>query len=190
MSWIDWFCSLPGNEGICNVPVDFIMDQFNLSGLRQIVDDYEEALSILVGDIRDKKKIEALETSVVELYSLIHQRYIGSEDGLEDMKKKYDERVYGFCPRYYCNNCPLLPVGLSNESRHHSYKLYCPCCKDLYVPVDENSESIDGCFFGTSLPLEFLIHYPSYVPIKPLKVYEPKLYGFALSKESPAYRKV
>ena len=29
--------------------------------------------------------MEALETSVVELYSLIHQRYIGSEDGLEDM---------------------------------------------------------------------------------------------------------
>lgn len=49
--------------------------------------------------------------------------------------------------------------------------------------------AIDGCFFGTSLPLEFLIHYPSYVDPEPLKVYEPKLYGFSLSKESPAYRK-
>lgn len=31
----------------------------------------------------DKKKVNELETSIVELYSLIHQRFVVSEDGLE-----------------------------------------------------------------------------------------------------------
>lgn len=31
MTWIEWFCSLPGNEGVCIVPQDFICMPSNLS---------------------------------------------------------------------------------------------------------------------------------------------------------------
>ena len=51
-----------------------------------------------------------------------------------------------------------------------------------------SSIAIDGCFFGTSFPMEFLVHFPEFVPTSPLEVYKPRLFGFAVSKESPAYR--
>jgi hypothetical protein len=37
--------------------------------------------------------------------------------------------------------------------------------------------------------MEFLIHFPSFVPTEPIQIFEPKLYGFSVSKESEAYRK-
>ena len=48
--------------------------------------------------------------------------------------------------------------------------------------------ALDGCFFGTSFPMEFLIHFPEFVPSDPIRVFEPKLFGFAIHKESKAYR--
>ena len=36
--------------------------------------------------------------------------------------------------------------------------------------------------------MEFLVHFPEFVPTSPLEVYKPRLFGFAISKESPAYR--
>lgn len=77
-------------------------------------------------------------------------------------------------------------------------KYYCPCCKDIYVPSDRRDSSfrppllspkaLDGCFFGPSFPMEFLIHYPECVPREPIRVYEPKLYGFSIHEESKAFR--
>ena len=36
--------------------------------------------------------------------------------------------------------------------------------------------------------MEFLIHYPEGVPREPIRVYEPKLYGFSIHEESKAFR--
>ena len=43
---------------------------------------------------------------------------------------------------------------------------------------------MDGCFFGPSFPLEFLIHYPEYGNVGGCDKYKLKLYGFELSEES------
>jgi casein kinase II subunit beta len=33
VSWVQWFCSLKGNEFFTEVPEDYIRDDFNLTGL-------------------------------------------------------------------------------------------------------------------------------------------------------------
>ncbi len=35
--WPEWFCSLSGNEFFCEIDDDFILDNFNLTGLPQLV---------------------------------------------------------------------------------------------------------------------------------------------------------
>ena len=48
MTWISWFCSLPGHEYFCEVSEDFIEDDFNLTGLNTIVPYYKEALEMIL----------------------------------------------------------------------------------------------------------------------------------------------
>ena len=70
--------------------------------------------------------------------------------------------------------------------------MMCPRCRDVYVGYNDRGcvweycESIDmdGCFFGPSFPLEFLIHYPEYGNVGGCDKYKLKLYGFELSEES------
>jgi casein kinase II subunit beta len=51
-TWIQWFCSLKGNEFFTEVDEDYIQDDFNLTGLSSIVPNYEYALdTILDADI-------------------------------------------------------------------------------------------------------------------------------------------
>ncbi|KXS12593.1 casein kinase II beta subunit [Gonapodya prolifera JEL478] len=48
VSWINWFCTLSGNEYFLEVPEDFIEDDFNLCGLNAIVPHYNEALDTIL----------------------------------------------------------------------------------------------------------------------------------------------
>jgi casein kinase II subunit beta len=48
VSWITWFCSLPGHEFFCEVQEEFIEDEFNLTGLRGMFPYYEEAIATIM----------------------------------------------------------------------------------------------------------------------------------------------
>lgn len=48
LTWISWFCSLPGHEYFCEVSEEFIEDDFNLTGLNSMVPFWKEAMEMVL----------------------------------------------------------------------------------------------------------------------------------------------
>ncbi|TIA79671.1 hypothetical protein E3P98_03139 [Wallemia ichthyophaga] len=200
-----------GHEYFAEVSEDFIEDEFNLTGLAGIVGFYKEALEMIL-DVEPEESLKIPDVSIVEhsaemLYGLIHARFILTRVGLQQMVEKYENGHFGFCPRFCCQSCPVVPCGRSDTPGVDTVKLYCPNCMDIYVPPSSRFQGVDGSFFGTTFP-HLLFHtykdlQPSIVlPVndddtvdyqaiaeshyKPAatKIYTPKIYGFRISEKS------
>ena len=116
ISWIDWHCSVEGHEFLASVSIIqfsylspqvdplFVKENFNQSGLKKIFTNYSEALQMILGESPESDDLEKESFSVVyqqafDLYGLIHARYIQTPKGLLQIKAKYDEHLFGNCPR-------------------------------------------------------------------------------------------
>ena len=51
----------------------------------------------------------------MDLYGLIHSRFIISPRGLTMMREKYVLGTFGCCQRILCDRQLVLPIGLSEE---------------------------------------------------------------------------
>ncbi|GAA5971994.1 hypothetical protein JCM11641_002446 [Rhodosporidiobolus odoratus] len=213
LTWINWFCSLPGHEYFCEVAEDFIEDDFNLTGLAGVVPFYKEAMEMIL-DVEPEEDDEShrvpdvsiVESSAELLYGLIHQRFVATRGGLQLMYAKYDATHFGTCPRVYCTGTKLAPCGRSDLPGVDTVKLFCPCCLDMYVPPSSRFQGVDGAFFGTTFPHLLFQTYPPALPLpspnpastsenpsdrEPTtiqtslsKVYVPKIYGFKVSERA------
>lgn len=59
----------------------------------------------------------------MEIYGLIHSRFILSARGLALMYQKYISGQFGVCPRVLCEKQLVLPVGMSDEPRTSRVKV-------------------------------------------------------------------
>ena len=91
---------------------------------------------------------------------------------------KYKKGDFGKCPRVMCEHNPLLPMGLSDMANVKAVKLYCTKCEDLYNPKSSRHAAIDGAYFGTSFHNILFQVYPTLIPDKSQRRYEPRIYGF------------
>ncbi|KAI5306869.1 casein kinase 2 regulatory subunit [Ascosphaera pollenicola] len=178
-TWIASYCSLMGHEFFAEVSEDFIEDDFNLTGLQNQVPLFKEALELILDvepdededdeddedededdgrpeDYRPRRNhrvasdMSLVETSAELLYGLIHQRYITSRAGLQQMLDKYELAHFGLCPRVHCNGCRVLPVGLSDV----------PGLSHVYTPPNSRFQSVDGSYFGTTFCYLFFMTFP------------------------------
>lgn len=206
--WIPSFCSRFGHDYFCQVPTEFIEDDFNMTSLSQEVPHYRKALDLILDlesmsededDLgqdrtgnRDNSQGELANRSIIEhaaeqLYGLIHARYILTKQGLQAMAEKFDHKEFGTCPRYYCSGMQLLPCGLSDTIGKHTVRLYCPSCQDLYLPQSSRFLCLEGAYWGTSFPGVFLKHFKEledYVERKSKESYELKVFGFKIGDEA------
>ncbi|CAR29492.1 hypothetical protein ZYGR_0AD01740 [Zygosaccharomyces rouxii] len=208
--WIPTFCSRFGHEYFCQVPTDFIEDDFNMTSLSQEVPHYRKALDLILdleamSDEEDEDedadmgtqngnesgggKPQLVNRSLAEhaaeqLYGLIHARYILTKPGLQAMAEKFDHKEFGTCPRYYCGGMQLLPCGLNDTIGKNTVRLYCPSCQDLYLPQSSRHLCMEGAYWGTSFPGVFLKHFEEleeYVERKNKEIFELKVFGFRIN---------
>jgi len=189
-SWIKTFCTILGHEYFAEVSEDFIEDDFNLTGLQSQVPFYKEALEMILdvepdsdfynevdedeeeeeddedednptGEPRRRSRdYDMVAHSAELLYGLIHQRYITSRPGIQQMLEKYEGKHFGQCPRVYCNGAKVLPVGCSDTPGVEVVKLFCPSCLDIYTPPNSRFQTVDGAFFGTTFGCLFFMTFP------------------------------
>lgn len=184
VSWIEWFCSLKRSEFFVEVDDEYIMDDFNLTGLNEHVIYYDDALDMILDRIDDdfsEDEIGAIESSAQLLYGLIHARYILTSKGMHLLYEKYQAQKYGLCPNVLCNNFPLLPIGLSDLPNVNNCKVFCSACNEVYTPKSVRLSSLDGAFFGTSFAPLFSLHYGlGNSKDRSSQYYIPRIYGFAV----------
>ncbi|KAJ7700152.1 casein kinase II regulatory subunit-domain-containing protein [Mycena rosella] len=169
LTWISWFCSLPGHEYFCEVTEDFIEDDFNLTGLNSMVPFWKEAMEMVLDVEPDEDAAKIPDVSIVEssaemLYGLVHQRYILGRAGQQAMVDKYESGIFGSCPRVYCVGCNVVPCGRSDLPGIDTVKLFCPNCNDIYVPPSSRFQGVDGAFFGTTFAHLFFQNYRESAP--------------------------
>jgi hypothetical protein len=69
---------------------------------------------------------------------------------------------------------------MSDNLKVSRFKVYCPRCEEVYIPKFKYV-NIDGAFFGTSFPHQFLKHYSQAVILPPkIYHYEPQISGFKI----------
>jgi casein kinase II subunit beta len=69
-------------------------------------------------------------------------------------------------------------MGLSDLPHLKSVKLYCAKCEDIYNPKSSRHAAIDGAYFGASFHNILFQVYPTLIPEKSRRRYEPRIFGF------------
>ncbi|ODV68738.1 hypothetical protein HYPBUDRAFT_4815 [Hyphopichia burtonii NRRL Y-1933] len=186
--WIDLFLGIKGNEYFCDIDDEYIRDRFNLTGLNQEVSKLPTLIDIITDivdiELHPEEHRDTLEHNARILYGLIHARYILTSRGLTKMFEKYRNGDFGYCPRVHCQLHPLLPIGLNDQPRLTTVKLYCAKCEDLYNPKSGRHSIVDGAYFGTSFPAMFFQNFPQVIPIHSKDTYVPKVFGFDVHEYS------
>ncbi|KAJ2162020.1 casein kinase 2 regulatory subunit [Coemansia sp. RSA 552] len=184
-----------GNEYFCDVDEDYILDRFNLTNLPLEVPHYREALEMITDQKPDnaekpmKKELRMqVDRSARHLYGLVHARFIITTRGLMKMLDKYKRGDFGRCPRVYCCQNPLLPVGLTDVPNQKPVKLYCSRCEDIYNPRSRRHNMIDGAYFGTSFPHMLFQVYPTLKPAPSEQRYVPRIFGFKIHSVAELHR--
>jgi len=153
--------------------------------LKALVPRYDEALEMILSpdtpeseDLKNQNFLD-LYQSAMDLYGLIHARFILTPKGLQMMKDKFSKNVFGVCPRILCDRQSVLPIGMSEDLSIARVKVYCPKCKEVYVPRMRFVD-VDGAYFGCSFPHIFLQAFPDCIPTEKPTLYIPKIYGFTI----------
>lgn len=175
-SWVTQFLADKKNQSLLRVHENFLSDRFNLHGLREKIEGFEEAY-LAIQDKRASTNYEVEST----VYLLIHQRYLLTKIGLEGVLERVLSWDFGECSRVGCKNSPYMPVGLSNEPHKSGTKVYCYNCASMYEPTRSDLKKLDGCAWGTSFPHLLLLTYPYHFEKTISDPFVPRVYGFQVA---------
>jgi casein kinase II subunit beta len=149
-----------------------------------MVSNFKEALGVILNmepsSELDEEQQQAIEYSAEIVYGLIHARFILTNRGLQKMMTKYQNGDFGRCSRVLCEGQRVLPVGLSDCLNENTAYVFCPRCKEVYMPKSSKHKQIDGAFFGTTFPHLLFTVYPDQRPTQAVVPFVPRCFGFRI----------
>lgn len=194
-SAIEWLLTQPGNQLLVRVDEDYIEDSFNLYGLNKIIPNFRDTVRLLLTTAEDAEIcleddwIGPGYQTVLDLYGLIHARYLLTSPGMNKMRRKLQNGVYGVSPYHPMER--ILPIGLSDILRSGPPMGY-NIDRGEVVPMPAWGDRLDGAYFGTSSVSLFLmlnsgLHGPQGWPlrgvIQPQQVeFQPRIFGFKVRR--------
>ena len=186
VGWISWFLAMEDHNFLCELEKDFIKDPYNHIGIKNLFPNFKEALEMILNDDNpddddlEDKAFANIYTQALDVYGLLHKKYIYTKLGMNSVREKYLNGVYGICPRVFCSGQKCLPIGMSDHLKHAKLKIYCPKCQEVYLPK-KRVEDIDGAFYGMSFPNVFL-KWNKELDLKhrEIKRFEPVINGFKI----------
>eukprot|EP00656_Telonema_subtile_P024674 TRINITY_DN2684_c0_g1_i2.p1 TRINITY_DN2684_c0_g1~~TRINITY_DN2684_c0_g1_i2.p1 ORF type:complete len:223 (-),score=59.05 TRINITY_DN2684_c0_g1_i2:291-959(-) len=194
-SAIEWLLAQPGNHLLVRVDEDYIEDSFNLYGLNKIIPNFRDTLRLLLTTAEDAEIcmeddwIGPGYQSLLDLYGLIHARYILTTPGLNKMRRKLQNSAYGTSPNFPEER--VLPMGISDCLRAAPPVGY-NITRGEVVPMPSWGDRLDGAYFGTTshnllLMLNPSLHGPQGWPLKGTlhpnnTEFTPKIFGFKVRR--------
>ncbi|KII61758.1 Casein kinase II subunit beta [Thelohanellus kitauei] len=185
-----WLIHISGYSFMCHVDREYLLDRANSEDLANKVPDYEHCLKHLRKrphlhckndfEFHSAPTIPDFAYPFIDLYGLIHARYILTPRGMAKMIKKWELKDFGTCRLNACKNQAYLPIGLSDELKVESVRFYCPSCDKVYESMGGSNGAMDGSFIGTTFPHLLLMTYPERRPPPVDSTYVPKIYDFKL----------
>lgn len=174
--WVLRFMNKRQNRYLERIQDSFIQDRFNFYGLKEKVENFEEAYLA----IQDQKPSKNFNSESM-LYLLAHQRYIFTKTGADNVLDRVLNKEYGVCPRFGCKDIPLIPIGLSNQIGKAYTLTYCHNCNNLFQPKG-SLKKLDGAAWGVGFAPFLVLTYPYQFEKKPYREYIPKIFGFAVTE--------
>lgn len=177
-TFVDALLREPKGQLFVRVNDAFIASESSKSDVMKIVRDAAQACQILLSPLSPSTKEKDMDTARL-LYSVIHRKYLLTDEGRQAMIKRRDEGAFPPCRRTLCDKCRCFPIGLSEGISEGSVKMFCPNCTDVYTWT---GSEIDGGFFGKEWIHRLIEKCPSVTPTTPAEAYEPRVFGFRVSQ--------
>ena len=176
MEWENTFFSNPSNQILARIDLDFLMKEMDSPEIKEKIPNFEDGKNCILktGEKQDQ-------TAAINIYGLIHAKYLETQDGINQMITKYQDHLFKTCPRVVCQKTFCFPIGISDDISINTVKMYCPKCQEIYNVNDGSFSVIDGAFFGThwiSKLIELNPQIHSNEP--PNQNYIPRIFGFKI----------
>ena len=176
-TWVTWMLAQPPSAIFVEVDHNFLVSESMNPDIQKAVNNFEKARTVLLG--KRTEKIDPVERDALDIYGLVHARYLLTEAGMQKMIKKRNQGKFPKCPRLLCKKCTCVPVGIDKDT---TVKMFCPNCTDVY---DCKDYELEGRYFGKEWVHMLMKKHPEIVENERAEMYEPRVYGYRVYLGKP-----
>jgi casein kinase II subunit beta len=181
-TWVDRFLSKPSSLYFVRVPREFLAQFLDSPRFPDQVAEFTLSRALILDiPIEERIDITDIQPQAEVLYGVIHAEFLKGPPGCDLILQKSKARVYGHCPRLFCQKTLCIPCGQPGP-KVDTVKRFCPVCRQIYKLDNQIAIGTDGAYFGMEYIDVFVSLHPEVLVVEPREEYVPRIYGFRISR--------